>query len=95
MVSTRPARVTLVVTLPVMGCDMETGVGVPHLDVIRHNGRIYTPVGQDGRGCMRYSVQIPDGVAPAALYHQLQNGEFVIAHDGTNCANRRLGSLIK
>ena len=74
---------------------MEPGADVPNPDVIRHDGRIYTPVGQDERGCIRYSAQITGGVAPAALYHQLQNGKFVIAHDGTDCANGGLGSLIK
>ena len=66
---------------------MEPGVDMPEPKSIRHDGRIYTPVGRDERDCMRYSVQTPGGVAPAALYHQLQNGKLVIAHDGTDCSD--------
>ena len=77
------------------GCDMGPDGDAPSTETLHHEGRIYTPVGQDERGCIRYSAQIPGGVAPAALYHQLQNGKFVIAHDGTDCANGGLGSLIK
>ena len=87
MVNLRYTPAILVVTLFANGCDMEQNVDIPEPEAIRHDGRIYTPVGQDERGCMRYTVRIPGGAAPAVLYHQLQNGKFVIAHDGTDCTN--------
>ena len=83
--SNRHALVILVVTVLVTGCDVEPDDDAPNPEALRHEGRIYTPVGQDERGCMRYSVQIPGGVAPAALYHRLQDGKFVLANNVTDC----------
>ena len=74
---------------------MEPGIDAPELETIHDDGRIYTPVGLDDRGCMRYSVQITGGVALASLYHRLRNDKFVIAYDGTDCTDGGLRLLIK
>lgn len=87
MVNVRYAPAILVLLLLVKGCDGELGNDTPELETIHDDGRIYTPVELDDRSCMRYSVQITGGVAPAALYHRLRNGKFVIAHDGTDCTD--------
>ena len=67
----------------------------PELEALHDDRHIYTPDGLDDRGCMRYSVQITGGVAPATLYHRLRNGKFVIAHDGTDCTDGGFRLLIK
>lgn len=95
MVNVRYASALLVVLLLVTGCERELGNDAPELETIHEDGRIYTPVGLDDRGCMRYSVQITGGVAPAALYHRLRNGKYVIAHDGTNCTDGSFRLLVK
>ena len=95
MVNVRYAPAILVVMLLVTGCDRESRIDGPEPETIHDDGRVYTPAGLDDRGCMRYSVQITGGVAPAALYHQLRNGKFVVAHDGTDCTDGGFRLLIK
>ena len=91
----RCALAILVVLLLATGCDNEPANDAPGLEAIHDDGRIYTPVGLDDRGCMRYSVQITGGVAPAVLYHRLRNGKFVIANDGTDCTDGGFRLLTK
>ncbi|MCY4286409.1 MAG: hypothetical protein OXC65_13860 [Thiotrichales bacterium] len=38
---------------------------------------IYTPRGTDANGCTLYSVQVPGGIAPAAMFYQDEDGRFV------------------
>ena len=47
----------------------------PDSSIVR-DGIVYTPVSTGPRGCMRYSVRIPGGLAPAALVYQSVDGTF-------------------
>ena len=47
----------------------------PDSPIVRE-GTVYTPAGIDSQGCMRFSVRIPGGHAPAALVYLSADGRF-------------------
>ena len=81
--------------MPFNNVFMRSLVDDPELETLHDDGRIYTPDGLDDWGCMRYSIQITGGVVPAALYHRIRNGKFVIEHDGMDCTDGGFRLLIK
>lgn len=41
-------------------------------------GAVYTPRGTGANGCTLYSVHVPGGIAPAAMFYQDEDGRFVL-----------------
>lgn len=51
---------------------------VPPAEPETRGGMIYTPRGTDANGCTLYSVHVPGGIAPAAMFYQDEDGRFVL-----------------
>ena len=50
----------------------------PSAEPITRGGMVYTPRATDANGCTLYSVYVPGGIAPAAMFYQGEDGKFVL-----------------
>jgi len=57
--------------------DRDAGI-LPPAEPETRGGMIYTPRGTDANGCTLYSVHVPGGIAPAAMFYQDEDGRFVL-----------------